>query len=322
MSEAILGIDIAKQKFDVALLNNGKIKHKTLNNNKEGFVTLSQWLQKQGIEYVHACLEATGTYGDDLATYLHDAGNTVSMVNPARIKGFAQSELIRTKNDKVDAGLIARFCLAMRPKAWIPSRPEVRNLQAIVRRVDALIGIRVQETNRLSVSNAAVEESIKEHITYLDQEVEKLKKQIQEAMNIDPDLKSKRDLLISIPGISDATIAAVLAELNGLENFDNVQKLVAFIGLAPKDTISGDSIKGKPRICKIGTARLRKALYMPALSSIRCNPVIAKFYSRLKETGKNGKVIVCAVMRKLVHIMFGILKSGKPFNPNYEPIFA
>lgn len=143
MSEAILGIDMAKQKFDVALLVNGKIKHKTLKNNKEGFEMLSQWLQKQGVEHIHACLEATGTYGDNLAAFLHDAVHTVSMVNPARIKGFAQSELIRTKTDKVDAGLIARFCLAMRPEAWMPPRPEIRNLQAIVRWVDALIGIRI-----------------------------------------------------------------------------------------------------------------------------------------------------------------------------------
>jgi len=98
--------------------------------------------------------------------------------------------------------------------------------------------------------------------------------------------------------------------------------VVAFIGLAPKEAVSGSSVKKKPRLCKIGHARLRKALYMPALVSIRYNPLIVTFYRRLKNNGKNGKVIVCAVMRKLVHIIFGILKSGKPFDPNYKPHFA
>lgn len=322
MSEAILGIDIAKQKFDVAILINGKIKNKTFKNNKEDFKILSQWLQKQGVNHVHACLEATSTYGDALATYLHDAGHLVSIVNPACIKGFAKSELIRTKNDKVDAGLIARFCLAMHPKTWTPPQSEIRMLQALVRRVDALICMRTQESNRLDVSDIAVEKSIKELIAYLDKEIKKVKSQIQELMDNDQTLKNKKDLLISIPGISDTTIANVLAELNGLENFENVQQIVAFVGLAPKDTLSGKSVKGKPRICKIGSARVRKALYMPALAAIRFNPIILNFYNRLKENGKNGKVIVCAIMRKLIHIMFGILKSGKPFDAKYKPVFA
>jgi transposase len=98
--------------------------------------------------------------------------------------------------------------------------------------------------------------------------------------------------------------------------------MVAFIGLAPKETLSGSSIKGKPRLCKIGHARLRKALYMPALVSIQCNPVMIAFYNRLKGKGKNGKVIVCAIMRKLVHVIFGILKSGKKYDPNFQPISA
>jgi len=110
--------------------------------------------------------------------------------------------------------------------------------------------------------------------------------------------------------------------LDNLEKFTHVREVVAFIGLAPKETLSGTSIKGKPRLCKIGHVRLRKALYMPALVSIQCNPVMIAFYNRLKGKGKNGKVIVCAIMRKLVHIIFGILKSGKKYGPNYKPAFV
>jgi len=317
MSGSILGVDIAKKKFDVALLINGKLKHKVFTNDEEGFEELELWLKKQGANHVHVCLEASSTYGDELAAYMHDAGHSVSIVNPARIKGFAQSELMRTKNDKVDAGLIARFCLAMHPEPWTPAPPEMRQLQSLVRRVDALINMRTQELHRLGTAHKAIEHSIREHVAYLDTQIDVLKRQIADLIKNDPDLKAKKDLLKSIPGIGEATIAAILAELHMFERYDSVGKVVAFIGLAPRQFISGSSIKGKPRLSKIGHARLRKALYMPSLVSIQCNPIIQVFYHRLKENGKNGKVVVCAIMRKLVHLIFGILKSGRPFDPNY-----
>jgi transposase len=322
MSVSVLGIDIAKQKFDAALLVDGKTKHKTCKNSAEGFETLMLWLEKQGIKKVHACLEATGNYGEDLAIYLHEAGHTVSIVNPARIKGFAQSELIRTKTDKIDAGIIARFCLAMKPDPWIPPPPEIRFLRALVRRVDSLIDMRSQEKNRLSTAHESVISLIKEHIAYLDQEIEKIRRQIADLIGKNPHLKQRKELLDSIPGIGKVTIPHILAELDDLEKFNHVRQMVAFIGLAPKETLSGSSIKGKPRLCKIGHARLRKALYMPALVSIQCNPVMIAFYNRLKDKGKNGKVIVCAIMRKLVHVIFGVLKSGKKYDPNYKPASA
>lgn len=321
MTDSILGIDIGKQKFSVSLLIKNKTKSKSVKNSKEGFAALSDWLKKHGSNHVHACMEATGSYGDELALYLHDAGHTVSIVNPARIKGFAQSELIRTKNDTVDAGVIARFCLAMQPKPWTPPPPAIRRLQAVVRRIDALINIHTQEENRLGVAHSLVEPSIKEHLAYLDSEIKKLKAQIRSEINNDPDLKGKRELLISIPGISDTTIAIILAEID-FQKFKSVKQVVAFIGLAPKETLSGSSVKGKPRICKIGNARLRKSFYMPALVATRFNPIVANFYQRLKESGKNGKVAICAAMRKLVHIIYGVLKTGKPFNANYETNIA
>ncbi len=315
MAEGILGVDIAKRKFDVALLVNNKLKHKVFTNDQEGFTELSAWLTKQGVDHVHACLEASSTYGEALATYLHDAGQHVSIVNPARIKGFAQSELLRTKNDQMDAGVIARFCATMHPELWVPLPPEIRTLQALVRRVDALLVMRTQELNRSEATHETVVSSVEEHIAYLDGQIKKLKKQIATHIKNDPNLKTKRDLLSSIPGIGEATIAAVLAELALFETCDRVQKIVAYIGLAPREFTSGSSIKGKPRLCKMGNARMRKALYMPSLVAMQYNPVIMSFSQRLLARGKNGKVIVCAIMRKLVHIIFGVLKSGRPFDP-------
>ena len=168
MSAPVLGIDIAKQRIEVALLVDGKVKNKSFKNTTEGFEALALWLKKLGIPKVQACLEATGNYGEDLAIYLHEAGHSVSIVNPARIKGFAQSELIRTKTDKIDAGIIARFCLAMRPETWIPPSPEVRLLRALVRRADSLTDMLTQEKNRLGTAHESVIPLIKDHMGYLN----------------------------------------------------------------------------------------------------------------------------------------------------------
>ena len=191
-----------------------------------------------------------------------------------------------------------------------------------MRRADSLIDMLTQEKNRLATAHESVIPLIKDHMGYLNKEIKKVRDQIADLIDQNPNLRQKKELLVSIPGIGEATIAVILAELDHLEKFNHVRELVAFIGLAPKETLSGSSIKGKPRLCKVGHVRLRKALYMPALVSIQCNPVMIAFYNRLKEKGKNGKVIVCAIMRKLVHIIFGILKSGKKFDPNYKPVFA
>lgn len=317
MTEFILGVDIAKRKFDVALLLKEKLKHKVFNNDQKGFTELNSWLKKHGVEHARVCMEASSTYGEELATYLHDTGHTVSVVNPARIKGFAQSELLRTKNDKVDAGVIARFCHKMCPDPWIPLPPEIRQLQALIRRVDALLGMRTQELNRRDTTHETILPSVQKHIAYLDQEIATLKREVANHIKNHPSLKAKGDLLRSIPGIGEATIAAILAELALFENCDRVQRVVAFIGLAPKEFTSGSSIKGKPRLSKVGSARMRKALYMPSLVAMQYNPIIVNFSERLRKNGKNGKVIVCAVMRKLVHIVFGILKSGRPFDPTF-----
>src|ERR671939_159424 len=150
MKGPALGIDISKLKFNVCLLGEGsKLKHRVFPSNAAGFEQLQAWLTKQGVERVHACLEATGTYSEALALSLFEAGHTVSIINPAAIKAFAQSRLSRTKTDKVDAELIARFTVAQTPPQWRPLPQEVQELQALVRRLDALIEMKVMEENRL-----------------------------------------------------------------------------------------------------------------------------------------------------------------------------
>ena len=170
MTFSIIGIDISKLKFDLCLLReNGKLKHKVFPNTASGFAQLSAWLQKQKVERVHAWMEATGTYGEALATYLFDAGHRVSIINPAVIKAYAQSRLSRTKTDKADATLIAQFCQEREPPAWSPLPREVRDLQALVRRLESLLEMHQMEVNRLEagVSARAVREPLTAHITFL-----------------------------------------------------------------------------------------------------------------------------------------------------------
>jgi len=315
---AILGIDVAKNKFDVALYRNSKYKTKSFDNKPPGFEALADWLKLHNVTVVHACMEATGLYGDALARFLFEAGYKVSVVNPARIKAFGESELLRTKTDKTDAKLIARFCESQKPVAWQPDPPEVEHLRMLGRRRDALIAMRTQEVNRLGGPDASVNESIQKVIAFLNEEIEQISKAIREHISKHDGLRKKQALLKTIPGVGDVTIEAILSEANGFDGFDTIEQVVAFMGLSPKEHTSGTSVKGKSALCKIGCARLRKALYMPALSAIQRNPYVKALYDRLKAKSKNGMIIACACMKKLVHIIYGVIKNGKPFNPAYN----
>lgn len=315
---ATLGIDIAKKKFDAALYAGKKYKTKVFENSQAGFEALETWLQQHGAGQVHVCMEATGTLWEGLATFLYDLGYSVSVVNPARIKDFGKSELLRTKNDRTDAKLIARFCAAMHPGPWQPDPPEIRKLQALGRRRDALINMRTQELNREPSSDPLVKKSIESVVDVLDQQIEEITQLIKEHIDNHPDLKRKRDLLKSIPGVGDITIEAVLSEFRGFNNFQRIEQVIAYIGLSPKEKSSGSSVKGKPHICKTGNIRLRKVLYMPALVAMQHNPAVKGLYHRLKAKAKNGLVIACACMKKLIQIMFGVVKNNKPFDPAYN----
>lgn len=313
-----LGIDIAKVKFNVCLMQlNGKLKHKVFANTAAGFEQLSAWLLRQGSAQVHACLEATGTYGEALSHYLHERGHTVSVMNPAAIKAFAASRLSRTKTDRVDAELIARFCLAQQPPPWTPPAPEVRELQALVRRLESLIEMRVAEENRLSAgfSVVAVRSSVEEMLAHLKDQIRRTEKLIRKHIDKHPGLKQQSELLDSIPGIAETTAALLLAEVPDIKRYRSARQLAAFAGLVPRERQSGSSVRGRVRLSKIGNARLRKALYFPAITALRCSPFFQQWAAGLRARGKSKMSVIGAVMRKLIHIAYGVLKSGRPFDP-------
>ncbi|MGZ8191183.1 MAG: IS110 family RNA-guided transposase [Methylococcaceae bacterium] len=315
MFQVTVGVDIAKKKFDVALLIENKYKHKHFTNDNVGFEAFIAWLSTCDLS-VQAliCMEATGAYSLPLADFLVVKGYSVSLVNPAKINAFAKSELSRAKTDKADAKLIARYALSMKPGLWTPPPPEMRRLQALTRRLEHLLEIQQMERNRLDTADDSVTGSINTLLKTVEDEIKAIRQATNDLIDNDPTLDKRRKLLESIPGIGAATVAHLLLVLSPHQGFITAKQIVAFAGLAPALRESGQWT-GKTRISKNGDPILRKILYMPALSAWGHNPVIRTFCQRLKANGKNGKAIACAAMRKLIHIAFGVLKSGEPFDP-------
>lgn len=314
--DTVLGIDIAKATFQVTVRDpEGKRRHKSCPNTPAGFQQLADWLQRQHVTRVHAGLEATGTYGDALATWLHDAGHVVSVINPAIIAAYARTQLTRSKTDRIDADLIADFVATQRPPAWTPPAPESRHLQALVRRLAALHGMRTQEANRLAagVGVAAVRVSIEGVLAHLDAQIAHVQQLIRDHLDQHPGLRAQRDLLTTIPGIGEATAAVLIAELFD-KAYTSARQAAAFAGLVPRLVESG-TLRGRSRLSKIGPGRLRKALYFPAIAALRYNPTIRAVRDRLRAAGKPTMVIIGAAMRKLIHLAYGVLKSGKAYEP-------
>jgi transposase len=289
MTEPVLGIDISKLKFNACLIHkSSKLKDKVFPNTATGFEQLSEWLSKQRVECVHVCLEATGTYGEALSLFLHQAGHTVSVINPAAVKAFARSRLSRTKTDRVDAELIARFCLSQAPPAWTPLPEEVRELQALVRRLESLIEMRVMEENPLScgITVEMVRESVKELLTHLKTQIKRTEELIRQHINSHSTLKQQSQLLDSIPGIARSTAALLLSEITDIKQYGSARQVGAYAGLVRRERQSGTSLRGRTRLSKIGNARLRRALYFPAITALRCSRFFQASAKGLQERGK------------------------------------
>lgn len=323
MGQVVLGIDISKAYFDVYLVDGAGSASGRFDNEVSGFKQLGKWLKKRQVETMHACMEATGRYGDDLALWLHKQDYQVSVVNPRRIKKYGESKLQRNKTDKIDAKLIADFCLTQGPTLWAPPPEGYQELQALTRRWQMLIDNRTQEQNRLlsGIPSQAVLNSIQAHIDFLNTQIQRLEKQIQEHIDQHPSLKQQRDLLVTIPGIAEKSAARIMAELPDPSRFSSADQVVAYAGLSPQQHTSGSSVRKQTKLTKIGKRPLKTALFLPSLCAMRFNPVVCDLTQRLRKIGKPKKVVVGAAMRKMMRLVYGVLKSGQPFDPNYAGNF-
>lgn len=314
----VLGIDVGKHDLHAVLLQDKRSASKSVPNSRAGIAQLQTWLKNRKVANVHVCLEAIGGWSEEVAIALSDAGHVVSVVNPARIKAFAQTEMLRTKTDSIDAALIARFCRLLEPEPWTPPAPEIRILQGLVRREQSLIEMRVAEENRRDAPLVAapVMASLNAMLEQIDRELERVAHEIEQLFKDYPTLRRQRELLVSIPGIAETTAARILGEMPNITEFRDVKAVGAFAGLSPRHYQSG-SIEYRSRLAKTGNAHLRRSLYFPAITAIRHNPSIREFAERLRARGKSKMTIVAAAMRKLLTLAYGVLKSGRPFDPAY-----
>jgi transposase len=317
-----LGIDMSKVKFDASLLIDGKHKTKSFKNEPAGFKELMKWLKDYAPNELHACMEGTGKLWEPLAEFLVQEQMRVSVVNPFKIKGFGNSELKRSKTDILDAELIARFCRAHEPAAWTPVPAVIKTLRDRQRYKSELIANRTQELNRLKSGevDAAVKSRIQAHISYLEDVIDSIENEIKELIAESPELSKRLGLLTSIKGIGETTAVTLLTEIPSIENFPTARALEVFCGVAPRLRESGSSVRAKARMSKVGNQKVRTALFMPALVAIRICPRMTAFYKRLQAEGKAKKLVVGAVMRKLLRVIYAVLKSGKPYDANHQSV--
>jgi len=323
---AFLGIDVSKATLDVCLIRDdgGVEQPQPFANHDGGIQQLCTWLIQQCHDEVHVCMEATGHYWSQVARRLLEAGYKVSVVNPLQIKAFRDTALSRGKSDAQDARLIAQFCYLHRPAPWIPFDAAQDQLKQLCRRRQALLKMRQQERNRLQsgVTESWVIGSLERTIAFYTDEIAAIDSHIRQHLKQHPHLWHAYQLLQSIPGIGVHTAPLLLAEIRDIRAFDRANQLVAYAGLDPQPHQSGTSIHQPTRISKRGNARLRAALFLPAVVAKNRSDYFQAFVERMEKDGHCPMSIVTAVMRKLLHLVYGMLHSGLPFDPLYRQKLA
>ena len=319
---AWVGIDVSQHTLDACLLPApaGKPRTHSFANDDAGHAALAAWADEHaGGAAPGFCLESTGAYGEALACALANAGRHVAVVNPARIKYAGLMRGQGNKTDRADARLIAEYALRECPAAWQPPRPEVRELQALSRRRDDLRQLAAREKGRLAAPGLteAARKSITRTASFLEKEADRLQAQADALIAAADGLRADRELLQTIPGVGPVAAQTILAELPEPARFASAQQAAAYAGLAPREYRSGTSVRKRTRLSKAGNARLRKALYLPALTAARFNPLLKGFFERLVAAGKSKMAAVGACMRKLLMIAYGALKSRSPFDPQW-----
>ena len=313
----VIGIDVSKEKLDICALFDGKTQKKIVDNSVSGFKSLRNWISKNNIDDPHFCMESTGCYSEGVAEFFHELGFKVSVVNPLQIKAFRNSKLIRQKTDSVDAHIIAEFCLQNDPSPWNPRSPEKKELHNINVRISALKTEINRASNVLENKNLSkvILKSIHDEIKFLKKQIILLEDEAQKIINSNQNLKEQFDRITEIKGVGEKLALAIIADMPDVSNFQKSGQFSAFAGVSPSHFQSGSSVHGKSHISRLGSKSIRKVLYMSALVVKNHNPHFQKFVRNLQKKGKAPKVIIVAIMRKLMCILFGMLKNSSNFDP-------
>jgi transposase len=289
-------------------------------NTVQGHRQLAAWLTQGGAR-ARVVLEATGTYSLDLALCLYQApGIEVMVINPRVSKDFAGACGQRARTDATAAHVLREYAARMPFTAWQPPSAAVVEVRAVMRRVATLVTQRIQEQNRLHALNATaalpsvVRRDVREQIAALGRRIARLELEARAGVERAPALRAAYRHLRSVKGIGQRSALALLGELAALPPTLSVRQWVAYAGLDPRPLQSGSSVHPPVRISKRGNVHLRRSLFMPALVALRWEPAVQRFADQLTARGRAPLQVLVAIMRKLLHAIYGMLKTGTDFD--------
>lgn len=323
----VLGIDVAKAKLDAALWlpEAGRWSLHQVRNSAAGCDKLLQWVQHKADAapaVVRVVMEATGVYHERAAQAFFTAGCTVIVANPKRVHDFARSMGSLNKNDRADAKALVRYGEQRNERMvpWHPLPLDIHILRALLVRLEMINKDLQREKNRWEKAQAsatpeAVRASLRRGIASLEAEQQRLRTAIKDHHDHHPGLKSECDLLQTVPGIGPTTADYLLCLLRGHAFARGARQAAALGGLVPTEHTSGSSVRGRPVLSRRGDIHLRSTLYMASIVALSHNQPLRAIYDRLLASGKAKKAALCALMRHLVHIAYGVLKHHTPFNP-------
>ena len=312
-----VGIDVSARELTVSVA--GKTTQ-SFENNAKGHRAISRLVRDCAKDEIQVCVEATGSYSLDLCFHLQGCGFRVMVANPRAVANFAKAMMSRSKTDPMDAEVLREFAERMPFVEWLPPSQGALELRAASRRLDSLSNMLTREKNRLHAARATkttisiVCDDLKSSIKHFEGRIERLIKKIEAFIETQPSLHAHYRRLQTVRGIAARSAIRLLGELATMPADMSPRQCVAHAGLDPRQHQSGSSIDRPARISKRGNRYLRCALYMPAVVASQHDPVIKAFYERLLEKGKTPLQALVAIMRKLLHGIIGMFKTGTDFD--------
>lgn len=303
-SQAVVGIDVSKRTLEVRL--HDQEDSRKFGNDPDDIANLVEYLNRVQPELI--ALEATGGYERRSAAALRQAGQKVAVVNPTRVRRFAQAVGVMAKTDKIDARIIAWYASVAKPSPNGQLTPLEERLADFVERRRQLLVELVAEKNRLSTCSEHVRQDIAEHIAWIEEHLDRLESEIRACIAQNPSWQQRAEIIDSVPGVGEVTASTMVAELPELGQL-NRQQIAALVGVAPYNQDSGPK-RGKRKIAG-GRTGVRKTLFMATLSATKHNSVIRTFYERLLSFGKLKMVALTACMRKLLVIINSMVRKGE-----------
>jgi transposase len=329
-----IGLDVSKKAFDAALVQPGQhypetplrtVPAQTFPRNSQGVQQFLEWIDNQVPKAapMRAVMEATGVYSLELCIWLCERRPQLApaIVNPEQTAAFLKSMALRNKTDRLDARALAFFGVERQPKPYESLSPEHQALRELSRYRDVLVAEHVAETNReeRGSTSALVRKLHARREQQRQRDIAKVEAEIKRLIEKTPTLQRDFTLLTSIPGVGFITAVVILAEMGDLRRFARARQVTAFAGVSPRIGDSGTSVHARPRLCKKGNGRIRQALYLAAMTSVRGTSYLADTYQRLLQHGKKPMVALGAIMRKLLTVMRAVLINEQPFNPGGKP---